>query len=48
MMFDAVPTMSEHAKSGRVKALGTTGKARSSVLPGVPTIAEAGVPATKP
>jgi tripartite-type tricarboxylate transporter receptor subunit TctC len=44
MMFDAVPTMSEHAKSGRVKALGTTGKARSSVLPGVPTIAEAGVP----
>ena len=44
MMFDAVPTMSEHAKSGRVKALGTTGKARSSVLPGVPTISEAGVP----
>jgi tripartite-type tricarboxylate transporter receptor subunit TctC len=44
MMFDAVPTMSEHAKSGRVKALGTTGKTRSSVLPGVPTIAEAGVP----
>ncbi len=43
MMFDAVPTMSEHAKSGRVKALGTTGKARSSVLPGVPTIDEAGV-----
>ena len=26
MMFDAVPTMSEHAKSGRVKALGTTGQ----------------------
>ena len=44
MMFDAVPTMSEHAKSGRVKALGTTGKARSAVLPNVPTIAEAGVP----
>ena len=41
MMFDAVPTMSEHAKGGRVKALGTTGKARSAVLPGVPTIAEA-------
>jgi tripartite-type tricarboxylate transporter receptor subunit TctC len=44
MMFDAVPTMSEHARTGRVTALGTTGKARSSVLPNVPTIAEAGVP----
>ena len=43
MMFDAVPTMSEHAKSGRVKALGTTGKTRSSVLPNIPTLDEAGV-----
>jgi tripartite-type tricarboxylate transporter receptor subunit TctC len=44
MMFDAVTTMSEYARSGKVKALGTTGKVRSDVLPGVPTIAEAGVP----
>ncbi len=44
MMFDAVPTMAEHIKSGRVKAFGTSGKARSAVLPNVPTIAEAGVP----
>ena len=44
MMFDAVTTMSQHARAGQVKALGTTGKVRSSVLPGVPTIAEAGVP----
>ena len=44
MMFDAVTTMSEFARSGRVKALATTGKLRSSVLPGVPTMAEAGVP----
>ncbi|MEO8306238.1 MAG: tripartite tricarboxylate transporter substrate binding protein [Betaproteobacteria bacterium] len=43
MMFDAVPTMTEHAKTGRVKALGTTGKTRSTVLPDVPTISEAGV-----
>ena len=43
MMFDAVPTMSEHARTGRVTALGTTGKVRSTVLPNVPTIAEAGV-----
>ena len=43
MMFDAVTTMSEHARTGRVVALGTTGKARSAVLPNVPTISEAGV-----
>jgi tripartite-type tricarboxylate transporter receptor subunit TctC len=36
--------MSQHAREGKVKALGTSGTARSSVLPGVPTIAEAGVP----
>ncbi|HEY8243545.1 MAG TPA: tripartite tricarboxylate transporter substrate binding protein [Casimicrobiaceae bacterium] len=44
MMFDAVTVMSQHAKEGKVKALGTSGTSRSSVLPGVPTIAEAGVP----
>jgi tripartite-type tricarboxylate transporter receptor subunit TctC len=44
MMFDAVTVMSQHAKEGKVKALGTSGTARSSVLPNVPTIAEAGVP----
>ncbi len=44
MMFDAIPTMSEQIKSGRVKALATTGKTRSAVLPDVPTMAEAGVP----
>ncbi len=44
MMFDAIPTMVEHIRSGRVKALGTSGKQRSAVLPDVPTISEAGVP----
>ena len=44
MMFDAIPTMTEHIKSGKVKAIATTGKARSSALPDVPTMAEAGVP----
>ena len=44
MMFDAVTVMSQHAREGKVKALGTSGTARSSVLPGVPTISEAGVP----
>ena len=44
MMFDAIPTMTEHIKSGKVKAIATTGKARASALPDVPTMAEAGVP----
>jgi len=44
MMFDAVPTMTEHIKSGKVKALATTGRKRSTILPDVPTMAEAGVP----
>ena len=44
MMFDAIPTMVEHIKSGKIKALATTGKQRSSALPDVPTMAEAGVP----
>jgi tripartite-type tricarboxylate transporter receptor subunit TctC len=44
MMFDAVPTMSEHVRSGKVKAMATTGLTRSPVMPEVPTVAEAGVP----
>jgi tripartite-type tricarboxylate transporter receptor subunit TctC len=44
LMFDAVPTMAEHIRSGRVKALATTGATRSSVLANVPTVAESGVP----
>ena len=44
MMFDAIPTMTEHIKSGKVKALATTGRQRSVTLPDVPTVSEAGVP----
>jgi tripartite-type tricarboxylate transporter receptor subunit TctC len=44
MMFDAVPTMAEFIRSGKAKALATTGRARSQVLPDVPTVAESGVP----
>lgn len=44
MMFDAVTTMAEQARAGRVKALATTGLKRSDVLPDVPTLHEAGVP----
>ena len=44
LMFDAIPTMAEYIKSGRVKAIATTGTKRSGVLPNVPTVAESGVP----
>jgi tripartite-type tricarboxylate transporter receptor subunit TctC len=44
MMFDSVPTMAPTIEEGRVKALGTSGKTRSPVLPNVPTIAEGGIP----
>lgn len=44
MMFDAVTTMAEQARAGKVKAIGTSGRARSTVLPSVPTIGESGVP----
>jgi len=44
MMIDAITTMTPNVRAGKLKAMGTTGKARSSVLPDVPTISEAGVP----
>ena len=44
MMFDAVTTMAPLVRSGKLRALGTTGLTRSSVLPDVPTVTEAGVP----
>jgi tripartite-type tricarboxylate transporter receptor subunit TctC len=44
MMFDAITTMGPHARAGKVKALATSGKARSNVMPESPTVAEAGVP----
>ncbi len=44
MMIDAITTMAPNVRAGKLKAMGTTGKVRSSVLPEVPTLAEAGVP----
>ena len=44
MMIDAITTMAPNIVAGQVRALATTGKTRSSVLPDVPTVAEAGVP----
>jgi len=44
MMIDAVPAMAPNIAEKQVRALATTGTARSSVLPDVPTVTEAGVP----
>ena len=44
MMFDTLPTMNPTVEAGLVRALGTSGEARSPIMPDVPTIAEAGVP----
>jgi tripartite-type tricarboxylate transporter receptor subunit TctC len=44
MMFDAVTAMKSNIEAGQVRALATTGLTRSSVLPDVPTLNEAGVP----
>ena len=43
LMFDAVTTMTEQVRGGKVKALATTGLKRSDVMPEVPTLTEAGV-----
>src|SRR6202048_3712016 len=43
MMIDAVPAMAPNVDENQVRALATTGKSRSTVLPNVPTANEAGV-----
>jgi len=44
IMFSSLVQTTPFIKSGQLRALGTGGAKRSSVLPDVPTIAEAGVP----
>ena len=44
MMIDAVPAMAPNVAGNQVRALATTGKTRSSVMAGVPTVIEAGLP----
>jgi len=43
LSFATLPSVEAYIKSGRLKALGVTGKKRSPLLPDVPTVAEAGV-----
>ena len=44
MTFDNIPVVIPHVRAGRLRALGVTSAARSTLLPEVPTIAEAGLP----
>ena len=43
-MFDSITSARPHIESGKLRALGVTTAKRSSTLPNVPTLAEAGVP----
>ena len=44
LMFDAIPAVLPHAKSGKLRALAVGSSTRSSFLPDVPTVAESGYP----
>lgn len=44
IMFDAIPAVLPHVKSGRLRGLGIATLKRSPFLPEVPTVAEAGFP----
>jgi len=44
VMFDAIPAVLPHVKSGRLRGLGIATLKRSPFLPDVPTIAESGYP----
>lgn len=42
--FESITATQASVKGGRIRALATTGNTRSSALPNVPTVSEAGVP----
>jgi tripartite-type tricarboxylate transporter receptor subunit TctC len=43
VMFDNIPSALPHIKSGKLRALATTGARRAAILPELPTIAEQGL-----
>jgi tripartite-type tricarboxylate transporter receptor subunit TctC len=44
LMFDNIPSAIPHIRSGKLRALATTGSKRSASLPDLPTMIEAGLP----
>jgi len=44
MMIDTVPGNLAHVRAGNVRALAVSGTRRSALLPGIPTLQEAGIP----
>jgi tripartite-type tricarboxylate transporter receptor subunit TctC len=44
VMFNLIPNAMEQVKTGRLKVLGVSSDKRTPLAPGVPTVAEAGVP----
>jgi len=44
VMIDAITTMTEFSRDGRVRGLATTGSTRSTIMADMPTVAEAGLP----
>ncbi len=44
MAVDSLPAYLPHIKSGKLRALGVASRQRSTLMPDIPTIAEAGVP----
>lgn len=44
LVFGTSASVMQHARSGRMRALATTGAQRATALPDLPTVAEAGVP----
>jgi tripartite-type tricarboxylate transporter receptor subunit TctC len=43
VMFDNIPSALPHIRSGKLRALATTGAQRAAILPELPTIAEEGL-----
>ncbi len=44
VMFNTLPSMIEHVKSGKLRILATTSAQRTPLMPEVPTVAESGFP----
>jgi tripartite-type tricarboxylate transporter receptor subunit TctC len=43
-MFDVMPTVIQHVRAGKLKAIGMATPQRSALVPDVPSIAESGLP----